>query len=95
MEELSKRNWVGTWAFKLNEAAAGREGYDRTRLEGEFSFGDVYPGCPHCKGASAYQCSCEKLSCWSGASNEVRCPWCNTSATVTGSATSLRAGGDA
>ena len=95
MEEFGRRNWVGTWAFKLNASAAGREGYNATRLEGKFAFGETYPGCTYCSAGSAYQCSCNKLSCWTGETNDVSCPWCGASATISGSISSLDAGGDA
>jgi hypothetical protein len=88
-------HWVGTWAFPMKDAAAKREGYDKTELTGTFAIGPAYPGCPHCKATGWVTCgACSKLACWDGDSHTVVCPWCGNRADVGGEIGRLVAGQD-
>ncbi len=87
-------SWVGTWAFAIGEERASREGYGRNEIRGAFSFSPEYRGCPHCEQIALVKCSCSKVSCWDGVTEEHCCPWCHRSGKLTGGVESLQAGGD-
>ena len=81
-------DWVSTWAFPVDAAKAGREGFDRNKVTGSFQAVEGYPGCPYCGTSKLVQCGCEKMLCyrWSTISarseikaekKSLRCPWCN------------------
>ncbi|MDR1149041.1 MAG: hypothetical protein LBK66_10460 [Spirochaetaceae bacterium] len=72
-------DWVRTWAFKLDEAAAKREGFDTETTRGTMRPTLDYPGCPYCGGTSLNQCKCGKIFC--GKAGEATCPWCGTTST--------------
>ena len=72
------RDWRYTWAFPIQEKAARKEDYDKTKITGALIQGEEYPGCPHCGAKSFFYCSCGKLNCWDGKSNVVTCNWCGT-----------------
>ncbi len=93
-EEKSRGQWVGDWAFALEEGAARREGYDRGVVTGTFSFAEDYPGCPTCHARSCVKCSCGKVSCWDGVQRTVTCPWCGQTGMLSGTIDRLNAGGD-
>jgi hypothetical protein len=57
-EQKLPHQWVADWAFAIKEAAAKREGYDRSEIMGSFSFDAAYPGCPHCESPGIFKCSC-------------------------------------
>ncbi len=38
LEEKSRRHWVADWAFKIKESVASKEGYDKSRVDGQFEF---------------------------------------------------------
>jgi hypothetical protein len=86
--------WAGTWAFAIKDAAAKREGYEKTQMNGRFSLDDAFPGCPHCSAHGFFCCGCGKLACWNGESRVVTCPWCGRSGELSGEITSLDGGGD-
>ena len=86
--------WAGTWAFAIKDQAAKKEGYEKTRVEGEFLFDPTFPGCPHCSSHAFFVCECGKLACMQSESRRVTCPWCNRTADVTGTATRMDGGGD-
>ena len=96
LEERTRQDWYATWAFKLPESIATREGYDRTEVAGSFKLDeDEYPGCPNCGQRGIVLCSnCDKIGCWNVAERTHRCPWCGSEGPVQGQITRLRAGGD-
>ena len=93
LEAKAKNQWVGDWAFAIQTSVAQREGYDRSEISGSFGFDEAYPGCPYCKAAGIFQCRSDKLSCWDGG-QKVKCPWCGTSSSISGTIERLSAGGD-
>ena len=75
--EYREKELVFTWAFKLSEKVAGREGYGSDEFSGVISFDPSYPGCPHCESMGFIQCSCGKISC-AAHTNKFQCPFCGT-----------------
>jgi hypothetical protein len=69
-------DWVRTWAFKINESKAKREGFDNTKMIGTMQPTSEYPGCPYCGAVDIALCSCGKIFCWSGETDRATCPWC-------------------
>jgi hypothetical protein len=95
IEEKQPGVWLADWAFTLSEASAQRQGYGQGKVSsGSFSTDDAYPGCPHCRSASFFQCSCGKVACWDGQQKHVTCPWCKRHATLSGTMRSVQSGGD-
>lgn len=93
-EQLAAGRWAADWAFAIDEAQAGREGYDRNEISGTFEFDAKYPGCPHCEASSIYRCgNCTRVACWDG-DRTVNCPWCRQTGTIAGEIDRLTAGGD-
>lgn len=37
------------WAFKISEAQAKREGYDKTHVHGAVIYDNDFNGCPYCE----------------------------------------------
>jgi hypothetical protein len=74
--EKRKRDWVRTWTFKIDEAKAKREGFDRTPIEGTLLPVDECPGCPYCTTMELFICPCGKLSCIKPDSKSIKCFWC-------------------
>jgi hypothetical protein len=84
------RDWVRTWAFKIDEEHAKSEGYDSEKTRGTMNPTREYPGCPYCGEYSLFQCACGKVFCAPGDSREdsaqsrgknekvvtATCPWC-------------------
>jgi hypothetical protein len=93
-EQKLPHQWVGDWAFAIKEAAAKREGYDRSEIAGIFSFDAAYPGCPHCEASGIFKCSCGRVACWDGERQTVTCPWCGNRSDIAGEIESLSAGKD-
>ncbi len=93
-EEITHNNWSGTWAFSIKEEAAKKEGYDKGRITGNFSFALNYPGCPYCFNKGFFQCSCDKINCWNGQTMTVQCSWCGCTGEMAGSIQSISSGGD-
>ena len=94
MERRRNGTWYCTWAFKLGERAAAREGYGDTMVSGRVDLDPEYPGCPYC-GAGGWFCcgSCGKLTCNAG-ETEVTCAWCGRSVTCSAADTfDLKGGG--
>jgi hypothetical protein len=70
-------DWVRTWAFKIDEDKAKREGFDTTKSSGTMHSLEEYPGCPYCGTYSLAQCSCGRIFCWSKkTTGQTICPWC-------------------
>ena len=46
--EKRDNDWVRTWAFKLKEETAEKEGFDKINFTGSFYTDEEYPGCPYC-----------------------------------------------
>jgi hypothetical protein len=78
--EQQETDWVRTWAFKINEAKAKKEGFEKTKTTGSMTPTPEYPGCPYCGSMNLAQCSCGKLFCWSSESTKAVCPWCGQTA---------------
>ncbi len=76
VEKRKDSVWYCTWAFKLSERAAAREGYGDTLVSGRVDFDTEYPGCPYCGASGWFVCaSCDKLTCNDG-EDHVTCSWC-------------------
>lgn len=73
--EKRGNDWYRTWAFKIGEKSAKREGFDKTVINGRFQADIEYNGCPHCGTKEFTRCSCGKISCWNG-ERIVKCNWC-------------------
>ena len=90
--EKRENDWVSTWAFKIDDKKAKREGFDKTKITGTFNPDPDYPGCPYCGKNELLQCGCGKMFCYKqgstsgksetkGESREnrsagIKCPWC-------------------
>lgn len=80
--EKRQDDWVRTWAFKLQEDMAEKEGFDKTSFSGSFYTDDEYPGCPYCGARKCFICgSCGKVNCYDG-TDKVRCSWCGAGGTA-------------
>jgi len=93
-EEKVRGRWIADWAFAIKETLARREGYDRGTISGAFGFDTSYPGCPHCRAPSIFQCVCGKVACWDGERRTATCPWCGATVELRGHIESLSAGRD-
>jgi hypothetical protein len=75
-------DWVRTWAYKIDEERAKREGFDTVNISGSFNAAPEYPGCPYCGEKGFACCHCGKLNCQSGLKNNgggiwtLTCNWC-------------------
>jgi hypothetical protein len=86
--------WAFTWAFPIDQGEARREGY-QSRIGGTFKMTPDYPGCPHCRSLSFYQCNnCDAVVCWDGETNWVQCPSCGGAGALEGTIVDLPTGGD-
>ena len=71
------KDFVFTWAFKLNADSAKREGFEKNKVKGNIFMSEDYPGCPHCGAMSWFQCGkCGRFVCMTYEQEEVRCPEC-------------------
>ena len=78
-----ENDWVRTWAFKVKEEMAQKEGFDKTNFSGSFYTDEEYPGCPYCGAKKCFVCgNCGKVSCYDG-SDKVVCNWCGSNGTAT------------
>lgn len=93
-EEKDRNLWLANWTFAINTDVAQREGFDKSKINGSFTFDADYPGCPHCGSMIMFQCQCGKNACWDGASKKVVCPWCGNHGSISGIVKSLKAGVD-
>lgn len=94
-EKTAPGHWKYTWAFPMKEAAARREGYEGTTIDGAIEPDAGYPGCPYCGTNYFVVCSCGKLNCNTGGSTAFTCEWCGkTGHLTTYGGTGFRAGGD-
>jgi hypothetical protein len=86
--------WAFTWAFPVERGQAKREGYE-SRIAGAFKMTTDYPGCPHCRSRSFFQCgSCRALVCWDGETAYLQCPSCSTSGPLEGQISEMETGTD-
>lgn len=95
---IEKRNndWVWTWAFKIDEAKAKREGFDRVKITGSLHKDHDFPGCPYCGEKSGFvTCGCGGMICWNPEKKSGTCPWCESliNEIRTVSSIDIRAGG--
>ena len=92
-------DWYRTWAFKIDEKRAKREGFDKVVINGSMDVDEEYPGCPYCGSKGFFQCECGKINCFkeneAGNRWDVTCNWCGRHLTVTRatSAFNMKAGG--
>jgi hypothetical protein len=93
-ERRTGSEWAGTWAFGIKDKVAKREGYEKARIDGQFSFDSEFPGCPHCSTHAFYLCSCGQVACMNDENRQITCPWCGQRGEVGGEVTSLDGGGD-
>lgn len=95
LEEKSRMHWVADWAFKVKEIFASKEGYDKSRVDGQFEFSHDFPGCPYCESKNFVLCDCQNLLCYEASARRYKCPKCGTAGTVgNGAVTSLLASQD-
>lgn len=75
--------WYFTWAFKLKEDVAKREGFLTTKIDGTDTETDnTYPGCPYCGKKGFVHCrECGELTCFDG-ENWFTCAHCGNSGLV-------------
>ena len=93
-EERMKNQWYGTWSFPIKESASREEHYDKHMITGSVTFDHAYPGCPFCGSKYISQCGkCHNTACWDG-TNQVICPWCNTSIIIEGNIKQIGASDD-
>lgn len=90
--------WVATAAEAPGNAdgTAGDSGATR-QTSGSFVAGPQYDGCRSCGRTAFFKCgNCDNLGCWNGTSDEVQCPWCDTTTVLKGSIGELEGheGGD-
>ena len=78
VEKTGRDKWLVTWAFPIKDAAAQREGYDKTTVKGNIEFDCNYPGCPYCGGHQMTLCSCGHLNCTVLHNGAFTCEWCGT-----------------
>ena len=72
--------WECSWAFRLKESTAQREGYNRASINSRSIVASPeYPGCPYCESRGFIVCSCGRLTCWNGYSRSGTCGFCGTS----------------
>lgn len=77
--------WKYTWAFKMNEGSAKREGYNDTQIMGNIEPDENYPGCPYCKTKYFVVCgACQHLNCNIDTGSIFTCEWCGNSGTLGG-----------
>jgi hypothetical protein len=83
--EKRGRDWVRTWAFKINERKAKNEKFEENQvIFGEDAIDPGYPGCPYCADVGVSSCDCGHISCTGemidcGDHGEMDCPWCGSS----------------
>lgn len=87
--------WVGRWAFDVLEEEAKREQWCDSSIEGTFSLGREYPGCPYCGARSVAKCECGRITCCDGKQKSLTCAWCGSRGRLGGVVKSLSAGEDA
>ena len=81
--EKRENDWVRTWAFKISEKSAIKEGFDKTNIRGTFQEVDEYPGCPYCGCHDIVVCGkCGKISCFPERVDEAVCEWCGNKSKV-------------
>ena len=82
-EKVGRNHWNLNWAFPIKEAAAKREGYDKTSIGGDIEYDAEYPGCPYCGVAGFARCGgCGHLTCNNFAFGIATCEWCGTQGTI-------------
>lgn len=88
--------WKYTWAFKMKESSAKREGYDNTQIMGNIYPDDSYPGCPYCSTKYFVVCgACQHLNCNIKTGETFTCDWCGNTGTLGGfGGDEIASGGD-
>lgn len=82
--EKKSKIWHFTWAFKLGEEVAKREGFTSTNINGaDTETDEEYPGCPYCGNTGFVHCGeCGELTCYDG-EDWFTCAHCGNSGSVT------------
>ena len=83
-------------ALYENEKRAVREGYNKTKITGDFSASEDFNGCPYCGSKDFVFCGrCGKLSCWNK-EERITCGWCGITGdiTTTTEKINVKSGGD-
>ena len=76
-------SWKYTWAFKMNESSAKREGYNDTQIMGIIEPDENYPGCPYCQTKYFVVCgACQHLNCNINTGSIYTCEWCGNAGTL-------------
>ena len=76
-EKVGYNHWNVNWAFPIKEAAAAREGYDKSSIGGSIEYDADYPGCPYCGSVVfARGGQCGRLTCNNFAFGTATCEWC-------------------
>jgi len=88
-ERINENVWMATWAFPLIEASAKKEKLSVNSINGSFTFGSEYPGCPYCNSLCLFKCGCGIISCWDGETNPITCPSCNHTGNLEGDVTNI------
>ncbi len=94
--EECRGDWLRTWAFPMDEKRAVREGYNKTKITGDFSASEDFNGCPYCGSKDFVFCGrCGKLSCWNK-EERITCGWCGITGdiTTTTEKINVKSGGD-
>lgn len=94
VERISGNDWAITWAFRVKEEIAKKEGFTSQSIEGNFDFPPEYPGCPYCEAPGLVVCGCNCISCMSDSTKRHTCPDCGLSDVPSENARELRAGLD-
>lgn len=84
MKRTAKSEYLVEAATPLEEARLRNPAFTSETIQGRIRFRKDYPGCPHCKGNSAFVCSCGNIACRSTdwlrnlipLLGIVACPWC-------------------
>ena len=94
--QRNENDWKYTWAFKMKESTAKREGYDNTEIMGNIYPDIDYPGCPYCKSRYFVVCgSCHHLNCNIDTGETFTCDWCGKTGTLGGfDGDGIASGGD-
>lgn len=78
-----EKDFEFSWAFKINQNAARREGFDHNKVSGNIFNGADFPGCPHCGAPTWFQCGkCRRIVCMNGEQTVVKCPECGNEGKV-------------
>lgn len=88
--EDGPRRWVASSSRSVAEGEVGGYAPAADVMRGKLSVGSEYK-CPLCRARSISKCNgCEGVSCYSGTTKEVTCPWCASRGRIEGSIEQLK-----